>query len=67
MTGKDVGLRIHVDRALRAEFVEARKAADTPAAQVLRPFMRDYVSRSRRERSAALPRRRSSRMKKRPA
>lgn len=41
---KDVGLRIRVDRDLRESFIEACKADDRPAAQVLREFMRDYVS-----------------------
>lgn len=40
---KDVGLRIRVQRELRESFVEACKAQDKPAAQVLREFMRDYV------------------------
>lgn len=37
------GLRIRVDAALRREFLEACKAKDTTAAQVLRAFMRAYV------------------------
>lgn len=41
---KDVGLRIRVDRDLRESFIEACKADDRPAAQVLREFMRDYVN-----------------------
>lgn len=41
---KDVGLRIRVDRDLRKKFVEACKADDRPAAQVLREFMREYVN-----------------------
>lgn len=40
---KDVGLRIRVDRDLRESFIEACKADDRPAAQVLREFMRSYV------------------------
>ena len=40
---KDVGLRIRVQRDLREEFLEACKAQDKPAAQVLREFMREYV------------------------
>ena len=67
MTGKDVGLRIRVDRALRAEFVEACNAVDMPAAQVLRAFMRDYVSRSRKRMPAGQSRRSPSRTKKRLA
>lgn len=65
--GKDVGLRIRVDHALRGEFIEACKAADTPAAQVLRAFMRDYVARRSKEKSAGLWRSSPSRTKKRPA
>lgn len=40
---KDVGLRIRVQRELREQFLEACKAQDKPAAQVLREFMRAYV------------------------
>lgn len=40
---KDVGLRIRIDRKLREAFLEACKAEDKPAAQVLREFMREYV------------------------
>lgn len=40
---KDAGFRIRVERGLRAEFLEACRAADRPAAQVLRDFMRQYV------------------------
>jgi len=43
---KDVGLRIRIDRELRAAFLEACKAEDKPAAQVLREFMRAYVNES---------------------
>lgn len=42
---KDVGLRIRVQRDLREQFLEACRAEDKPAAQVLREFMRDYVNR----------------------
>jgi hypothetical protein len=44
---KDVGLRLRVEKELRQEFVEACRASGKPAAQVLREFMRDYVSRER--------------------
>lgn len=40
---KDVGLRIRVQRELREAFLEACKAEDKPAAQVLREFMRAYI------------------------
>ena len=41
---KDVGLRIRVQRELREQFLEACRAQDKPAAQVLREFMREYVA-----------------------
>lgn len=41
---KDVGLRIRVQRELRDQFIEACRAEDKVAAQVLREFMRDYVA-----------------------
>src|ERR1700679_1601598 len=44
---KDVGLRLRVEKELRQEFVEACRASGKPAAQVLREFMRDYVTRER--------------------
>ncbi len=50
MADKDVGFRIRVDRALRKSFVEACKQDDKPAAQVLREFMRDFVSAGRKQR-----------------
>lgn len=40
---KDVGLRIRVQKELREQFLEACRAQDKPAAQVLREFMREYV------------------------
>lgn len=42
---KDSGLRIRVQRELRDRFVEVCQAQDKPAAQVIREFMREYVSR----------------------
>jgi hypothetical protein len=44
MAGKDVGLRIRVERTLRDEFLEACRAQDRPAAQIIREFMRSYVA-----------------------
>lgn len=41
---KDVGLRIRVQRELREQFLDACRAQDKPAAQVLREFMRGYVA-----------------------
>lgn len=42
---KDAGLRIRVQRDLRDRFLEACRAQDRPAAQVIREFMRAYVDR----------------------
>ena len=36
-------MRIRVERSLREEFLEACRAQDLHAAQVIRAFMRDYV------------------------
>ena len=41
---KDSGFRIRVQRDLREQFLEACRAQDVPAAQVLREFMREYVA-----------------------
>jgi hypothetical protein len=49
MNKKDAGMRIRVDRELREQFLAVCQQEDRPAAQVLREFMRDYVSRERRE------------------
>ena len=46
MSGKDSGLRVRVEKALRNEFLEACHAQDRPAAQVIREFMREYVART---------------------
>lgn len=46
MSGKDSGLRVRVEKALRNEFLEACQAQDRPAAQVIREFMREYVVRT---------------------
>lgn len=48
---KDAGLRIRVQRELRESFIEACKAQDKPAAQVLREFMRAYVERKSKAQS----------------
>jgi hypothetical protein len=40
---KDAGLRIRLQRGLRDKFLEACRAEDKPAAQVLREFMRGYI------------------------
>lgn len=52
---KDVGLRIRIDRDLREQFVAACKAADKPASQVIREFMRDYVLTQKAKNSAIKP------------
>lgn len=41
---KDVGLRIRINRDLREQFVGACQADDKTASQVLREFMREYVT-----------------------
>lgn len=46
---KDVGLRIRVQRELREQFLEACKAQDKPAAQVLREFMREFIEENNKE------------------
>lgn len=43
MSTKDSGFRIRVQRDLREKFLDACRAQDKPAAQVIREFMRDYV------------------------
>ena len=43
MEKKDVGLRIRVDRHLREAFIEACKAEERIASEVLREFMQRYV------------------------
>ena len=43
---KDAGLRIRVQRDLREKFVEICRSQDRPAAQVLREFMREYVTKN---------------------
>lgn len=44
---KDVGLRLRIERELREEFVEMCRSEGRAAAQVLRDFMREYVSKNR--------------------
>ncbi|WP_298726169.1 hypothetical protein [uncultured Ferrovibrio sp.] len=50
---KDVGLRIRVQRELREQFVAACRAEDKPAAQVIREFMRSYVSDQKQSRKSS--------------
>ena len=54
METKNAGLRIRVERGLRDEFLEACRAADKPAAQVIREFMREYVAKRRVETQGSL-------------
>ena len=42
---KEVGLRIRVERDLRDDFLEIRRARERPAAQLLRELVREYISR----------------------
>ena len=44
MSGKDSGFRIRVERELREKFLAACREQDRPAAQVLREFMRSFVT-----------------------
>jgi len=56
---KEETFNFRVDPALKAEFQTATEAADKPAAQVLREFMRSYVERRKRRDLAAEARRQS--------
>lgn len=44
---KDAGMRIRVEQDLREEFIAACQTQHTPAAQVLRQFMRGYVEQTK--------------------
>jgi hypothetical protein len=44
---KDAGMRIRVEQDLREEFIAACQTQHTPAAQVLRQFMRGFVEQTR--------------------
>ena len=41
---KKAGMRIRVEAELREDFVEACRSKHVPAAQVIREFMRNYIS-----------------------
>lgn len=43
MSLKDSGMRIRVEKKLRDAFVQACRAQDRPAADVLRDFMRSFT------------------------
>jgi hypothetical protein len=55
---KNAGVRIRLEKGLRDEFLEICRRQDTPAAQVLRRLMREYVAEHNSE--AVASRRRSS-------
>lgn len=46
---KDVGLRIRLEKSLRDQFIDVCHANDRTAAQILRDFMRSYVSQNERK------------------
>lgn len=56
---KEDSFNFRVARKLKAEFQTATEAADKPAAQVLRDFMRAYVARHRNRAFAAEAKRQS--------
>jgi hypothetical protein len=62
MRVKDAGVRIRVEKELRDEFLETCRRQDTPAAQVLRQFMREFVA--DHGSTASKPRRKTSATRK---
>lgn len=56
---KDSGLRIRIERELREKFLATCREKDRPAAQVIREFMRDYVSANQNASATALKGRKS--------
>ena len=62
MARKDVAFKIRIGEELRRVFVEACRAEDRPAAQVVREFMRTYVA----ERQTAVPAERVSKLETTP-
>jgi hypothetical protein len=54
MAGKDVGLRIRVEKRLREDFQAACAAEDRAASDVLREFMRSFADRSMNGRQPSL-------------
>jgi predicted transcriptional regulator len=56
---KEANFNLRLDATLKAAFTRAAEAADRPAAQLLRDFMRDYVKRQEREAWEAEVRRQS--------
>ena len=47
---KESGLRVRVDEQLKAEFIDACRNNDLTAAQVIRKYMKDYVTKSSKKR-----------------
>jgi hypothetical protein len=56
---KGTSFNLRIDPALKAAFTAATEAADKPAAQVVRDFMRAYVKQRERRAFAAEARRQS--------
>jgi len=52
---KDAGLRIRIEPELRDAFIQTCHESHTPAAQVLRAFMRDYVQQHKKKLSEQAP------------
>ena len=52
MVRKDVAFKLRIDEVLRRAFVEACRAEDRPAAQVVREFMRTNIEKHRPAMSA---------------
>lgn len=46
MNKKNVALKIRVEEELRKEFIEVCRSDDMTAAQVVRRFMREYITRN---------------------
>jgi len=46
---KDAGLRIRIEPELRDAFIQTCHESHTPASQVLRAFMRDYVQQHKKK------------------
>lgn len=66
---KDAGIRIRVEKELRAAFVEACQAENRQASDVLRDFMQTYVARHQGGQGDLFsgPERRPARLKRKPA
>lgn len=56
---KDPGLRIRIERELRGKFLATCRGQDRPAAQVIREFMREYVSENQKASAMAQKARKS--------